>query len=45
MKKICIRKTKWNIFWLFVAGFLFGVVMGLRQAEPPISPPQTEALP
>ncbi|MDD3668912.1 MAG: hypothetical protein PHX68_01285 [Alphaproteobacteria bacterium] len=45
MKKICIKKTKWNIFWLFVAGFLFGVVLGLRQSEPPVPPQQTEALP
>lgn len=29
--KIGIRKTKSNIFWLFLAGLLFGVILGLRQ--------------
>lgn len=31
MRKIGIKKTKWNIFLLFVIGLLIGVVMGLRQ--------------
>lgn len=30
-KKFGIRKTKMNIFWLFVFGLLFGVVLALRQ--------------
>ena len=33
-KKFGIRKTKMNIFWLFVFGMLFGVVLGLRQPVP-----------
>ena len=33
-KKFGIRKTKMNIFWLFVFGMLFGAVLGLRQPTP-----------
>lgn len=29
--KLGIRKTKANIFWLFVMGLLIGLIMGLRQ--------------
>lgn len=29
--KFGIRKTKMNIFWLFLIGLLIGVVLGLRQ--------------
>ena len=30
-QKFGIRKTKMNIFWLFVVGLLIGLVFGLRQ--------------
>lgn len=31
-KKIGIKKTKMNIFWLFLIGLIIGVVIGLRQS-------------
>ena len=37
-KKFGIRKTKMNIFWLFVAGLLIGVILGLRQPIPQQAP-------
>lgn len=38
-KKIGIKKTKMNIFWLFLIGLIIGVVIGLRQSvsEPVVS--------
>ena len=33
-KKFGIRKTKMNIFWLFLFGLLIGVVCALRQPAP-----------
>ena len=30
-QKFGIRKTKMNIFWLFVVGLIIGGVLGLRQ--------------
>ena len=33
-KKFGIRKTKMNIFWLFVLGLLIGVIGALRQPMP-----------
>lgn len=38
-KKIGIKKTKMNIFWLFLIGLIVGVVIGLRQSvsEPVVS--------
>lgn len=41
MKKIGIRKTKMNIFWLLVIGLIIGVVVGLRQPMPAQTAPQT----
>ncbi len=31
MRRIGIKKTKWNIFLLFVIGLIIGVALGLRQ--------------
>ena len=33
-QKFGIKKTKMNIFWLFVFGLLIGVVFGLRHSKP-----------
>lgn len=33
-QKFGIRKTKMNIFWLFLIGLLIGLVIGLRQPMP-----------
>lgn len=33
-KKFGIRKTKMNIFWLFVFGMLIGLIFALRQPQP-----------
>ena len=33
-QKFGIRKTKMNIFWLFIAGLLIGVIIALRQPMP-----------
>lgn len=33
-QKFGIKKTKMNIFWLFIFGLLAGVVIGLRSQGP-----------
>ncbi|MBQ7413459.1 MAG: hypothetical protein IJV07_04220 [Alphaproteobacteria bacterium] len=43
--KFGIRKTKMNIFWLFLAGLLVGVVIGLRQPMPSETAPQNQQKP
>lgn len=39
--KFGIRKTKTNIFWLFAAGLLIGLIFGLRQ---PVSAPSADTV-
>ena len=43
--KFGIRKTKMNIFWLFLAGLLVGVIIGLRQPMPSENIPETQQKP
>ncbi len=38
MRRIGIRKTKWNIFILFIIGLVIGLVIGLRQPVPELAP-------
>ena len=33
-RKFGIKRTKMNIFWLFLIGLLIGIVFGLRQPIP-----------
>ena len=33
-QKFGVKKTKMNIFWLFILGLLIGVVFGLRNQGP-----------
>ena len=48
MKKIGIKKTKMNIFWLLVVGLAIGVILGLRQPMPqtqvPVAEPQQQGV-
>ena len=41
MRRIGIKKTKWNIFILFIIGLVIGAVIGLRQ---PVSEPTAELI-
>ena len=43
-QKFGIKKTKMNIFWLFVLGLLIGVVFGLRNQGPMPEVPETAVI-